>query len=347
MDNTLNMPLVTVLMPVYNGSQFLKETVESVLNQSYTDFIFLIIDDGSTDNSAKIIESFTDKRIQFVKNEINIKLISTLNRGLSLCKTKYICRMDSDDICELNRLKEQVEYMEMNPEVGASGSFIKLLRGNKKLEMRVPLSSEEICAFMLFNSPIAHPSVILRSSVLSTHHLKYDKDYIHAEDYKLWQEISKYSKLGNIGKSLLNYRVHENQITSDPKNKYEKENTLRKIRTEQLEYFGVSFSNDELRWHQLIADGLKTTNKEDLSACFNWLVKLNDYNLYSKKLDNQALTYVLHERAIRISINSLGLKNGFFFYLSSVLRKKVKLSFNSKLKLLSEFRILFKRYLNK
>ncbi len=346
MDNNLNMPLVTVLMPVYNGAIFLKETINSVLNQTYADFIFLIIDDGSTDDSVQVIESFTDKRIQFIKNESNLKLISTLNKGLNLCSTKYICRMDCDDICEPTRLKEQVEYMEMNPDVGASGTFIKLLRKNNQLEMRTPLN-DDINSFMLFNSPIAHPSVILRRNVLVENQLQYNSEYIHAEDFKLWQEISNFSKLGNIGKSLLKYRIHEKQITSDPKNKSEKQNTLSKIRTEQLSTFGVSFSDEEFNLHQLIAYGLSVNNKNKLLACYNWLIRLYEHNNNFRKLEDQSLCFVLHERAIRVAINSLGLFNGFIFYLNSGFRKKVKLSFKTKFKLLSEFKILIKRYINR
>jgi glycosyltransferase involved in cell wall biosynthesis len=347
MDKNISTSLLTVLMPVYNSAPFLRETMNSVLNQTFRNFIFLIIDDASTDESVKIIESFKDERIQLIKNETNLKLIATLNKGLEICKTKYICRMDSDDVCLPDRFKMQVEYMETHSEVGASGSAINLMKGNKLLEMKVPAKLHQISAFMLFNSPMAHPSVILRKSVLDQLELKYNKEYIHAEDYKLWCDISMHAKIGNINNVLLNYRVHENQITSNPKNKTEKEITLKKIRCEQLNAFNINYSDEELQLHQIIADGLKPEDLKNLEEGFEWLIKLHNHNLKTGKFDSNSFNAILHERAIRLGINTLGLKKGFIFYIKSRFRKEVKMNFTTKFDLYWEFRTLFKRYLKR
>src|SRR5688572_768328 len=117
----INPPLISVLMPVYNAGPYLKESIESVLAQTYDNFEFLIINDGSTDSSEKEILSYNDVRIHYVKCETNSGLIATLNQGLALATGKYIVRMDADDICRPQRFEKQVRFMENHPEIGICG----------------------------------------------------------------------------------------------------------------------------------------------------------------------------------------------------------------------------------
>ncbi|SVC41049.1 uncharacterized protein METZ01_LOCUS293903, partial [marine metagenome] len=112
-----NLPLITVLMPVYNGAKYLNEAIDSILNQTFQNFEFIIIDDGSTDDSVKIIKSYDDNRIRLVENRNNLGQSETLNKGLSLTRGKYIARMDQDDISMPERLKKQFEFMENNSDV--------------------------------------------------------------------------------------------------------------------------------------------------------------------------------------------------------------------------------------
>lgn len=347
MAKDVNIPIVTVLMPVYNSSAFLKETIDSVLNQTYRDFVFLIIDDGSTDDSLKIINSYSDNRIKVVKNEKNLKLVATLNKGLQLCETKYIIRMDSDDICDANRIKEQVAFMEANPSIGVSGTFIQLMKAGKRLKVKLPTQAKDVKAFMLFNSPLAHPSVILRKRVLSDNGITYDTAFIHAEDYQMWHSISKYSDIANIGKNLLFYRVHENQITSNPKNKLDKDNSLRKIRAEQLNLFGLQYNESELNCHQIISDGIKAENDKMLADCYTWLCKICTHNKTNNYFDKDSLNKILHERALRLSINTYGLKKGIKEYRKSQLNKLSPLNLKLKYSLFLEYLVLAKRYLNR
>jgi glycosyltransferase involved in cell wall biosynthesis len=105
---------ISILMPVYNGEKYLREAIDSILNQTFTDFEFLIVDDGSTDNSVEIINSYQNSRINLVKNDKNEGLVYTLNRGLSLAKGEYIARMDCDDISLPERLKKQIDFLDSN-----------------------------------------------------------------------------------------------------------------------------------------------------------------------------------------------------------------------------------------
>ena len=147
-------PLVTVLMPVYNGEKYLKEAIESILNQTFKDFEFLIINDGSTDNSVKIIQSFNDLRIRLIHNESNIGLIKTLNKGLKLSNGKYIARMDCDDVSLPKRLSVQINFMEKHPEIGVCGSWVKIIGLEQKFINKYPQKHEEARHIFYLTRPL-------------------------------------------------------------------------------------------------------------------------------------------------------------------------------------------------
>jgi len=202
------MPTLTVLMPVYNGEKYLRESIESILEQTFTDFDFLIVDDGSTDNSALIINSYNDTRIKYLKNEKNLGIVHSLNRGLDLATGDYIARMDCDDISLPNRLEKQVLFMEGNPDIGISGTWVQIFgEQSNNAVWKYPYDPKEISYALLFNSVLAHPSVIIRMSFLKNYGLRYDPEYIYAEDYNLWVVADNYFKLANIPEVLLKYRL--------------------------------------------------------------------------------------------------------------------------------------------
>jgi glycosyltransferase involved in cell wall biosynthesis len=202
---------VTVLMPVYNGEPYLREAMESILNQSFTDFEFLIINDGSTDRSVDIILSYPDPRIRLVDNDQNIGLVHTLNRGIDLANGEFIARMDGDDISMPERFSKQVAFMERHPEVGVYGGWIEYFMG-RELVMKFPASDADIRQALPSYNPIAHPTVMIRREVLKDHHLYYDPEYRHVEDYELWTRLSAITCFANIQEVVLKYRIHPAQI---------------------------------------------------------------------------------------------------------------------------------------
>jgi glycosyltransferase involved in cell wall biosynthesis len=204
-------PKITVLMPVYNGEQYLREAIESILNQSYTDFDFLIIDDGSTDQSANIINSYPDPRIRLVENERNMGLIHTLNRGIDLANSKFIARMDCDDISMPNRLSKQLALMEQHPAVGVCGGWIEYFMG-KQLILKFPVNDKDIKHALLSYNPMAHPAIMIRAEVIKKNHIYYDPEYQHVEDYELWARLSSITCFANIPEVILKYRIHPIQI---------------------------------------------------------------------------------------------------------------------------------------
>lgn len=211
----------SILLPVFNAEKTITETLQSIINQTYKDFEIIIINDGSTDNSELYILNFKDERIKYYKNKTNKGLIYTLNRGIELCKGQYIIRMDADDIMLPSRIDTQIKFMDNNPQILASGSAVIKFYTNKKYTRiyTPPLSPEEIDAKILLGSPIPHPSSIIRKEILTKFNIKYDYNYLHAEDYKLWYDLSKYGLLANIKKPLIKYRCSETQISQKYNNK--------------------------------------------------------------------------------------------------------------------------------
>jgi glycosyltransferase involved in cell wall biosynthesis len=214
MKNNLS-PKITVLMPVYNGEKYLREAIESILCQTYTDFEFLIINDGSTDNSRKIIESYSDHRINLINNPTNIKLIKTLNKGLEIARGEYIARMDCDDISMPERFAKQVAFMDDHKEVGLLGTSFNLIdsKGIYSGQYIVPLEHNLLCWSLCFYCPICHPSVMLRKDVVCSAG-GYDAECVHAEDYELWYRLSKKSIIANLPDVLLCLRKHQVNISS-------------------------------------------------------------------------------------------------------------------------------------
>jgi glycosyltransferase involved in cell wall biosynthesis len=203
---------LSVVMPVYNGAETLQEAIESILEQTYTQFELIIGDDGSTDDSWNIIRKQTDTRIRAFRNQENKGLIATLNEGIRVATGSLIARMDQDDIALPRRFEKQVKFMLDNPHIGISGTLIQRF-GALEDRPDFPCNEEEVNTAFFFFNPISHPTAMIRSSVLREFKLTYNKDYIHAEDYQLFWEISRKSSAANYPEVLLNYRVHPSQIT--------------------------------------------------------------------------------------------------------------------------------------
>jgi glycosyltransferase involved in cell wall biosynthesis len=210
------MKSLSVLMPVYNCEEFIRESIQSILSQTFKDFELLIIDDASTDDTALIIHSFGDSRIRYYRNDGNRGVIYSLNRGLNLSSCKYIARMDGDDMMTPERLLEQFNFMENNPDVDIAGTWY--FTSDTMQICRVDSTPEQCRIRLLEIPPVAHPSVIMRTDSLRKHNLTYKSEYIHAEDYFLWAEAStKGLTITNIPKPLLIYRIHNQQISAQKK----------------------------------------------------------------------------------------------------------------------------------
>jgi glycosyltransferase involved in cell wall biosynthesis len=281
-----DIPLVTVLMPVYNSEMFLRDAIESILNQTYNNIEFLIINDGSTDSSENIILDYIhDRRIIYVINPENIKLIDTLNRGIAISKGKYIVRMDSDDISLPNRIEDLVTFMEKdeNKKVGVCGSFFKKI-GVKEEEVKYPVSDSDLRFALFFYNPICHPTSIWRKSIINRHNLKFKREYLHAEEYEFWVQISEVSEIKNIDRVLLKYREHSLQV-SNLHAKIQKE-TARKVRSKLLLQIDESLSENHFDlWEKIILNE-NHENHENHFISIQFIEHLILKNEKNKVIDN-------------------------------------------------------------
>lgn len=272
-------PKITVLMPVYNAQQYLNEAIDSILNQTFTDFEFLIINDGSTDGSKKIILSYKDPRIRYLENKKNLGVTKTLNRGLRLAKGEYIARMDADDISLPNRFKKQVEFIEKNLQVAVCGTWARLI-GNKSHNNDIwksPSDFQSIKSLALFYSPIYHPTVLIRNNMLKRYNLSYNPSFTHAEDYELWVRIMKKAKVANLKEVLLFHRIHPGEVGNIYKQTQVE--SANRVRLYQLNKLGIFPKPEELAVHQAISYWQFKPDKEFVHAARLWLKKLFIANL--------------------------------------------------------------------
>jgi glycosyltransferase involved in cell wall biosynthesis len=200
-------PEISVLMPAYNAERYLKEAIESIIKQSFTDFELIVVDDGSTDQTGKILQELAggDPRIHLFANQKNLGIVRTLNLGLVECKGKYIARMDADDISLPNRLQIQYDYLEAHPEVGALGSALSYIDGQSK-ELHVNRYSD-LHKSLLLENPLFHPTVMFRNATIQVNQIHYREKFQWAEDYSFWLEIYQYSTLAALDEILVLYRI--------------------------------------------------------------------------------------------------------------------------------------------
>ena len=208
------MATISVVMPTYNTSvPILKEAVESILNQNYQDFEFLIIDDGSVGETEKYLNSLTDSRVRIIRNNYNIGITKSLNIGFQEAKGKYIARMDSDDISMPDRFEKQLEFMETHLDVIMCGTNVTFEKGNVSLYK--PLNDMEMYRIrLLFTNPGPfHSTAFFRHEELLRQNIKDDEQLTYAQDYDMWVQISQNGTIYTLPETLLYYRRHQNQIS--------------------------------------------------------------------------------------------------------------------------------------
>jgi glycosyltransferase involved in cell wall biosynthesis len=215
-------PRISVLLPVYNSEKYVGEAIASILAQTFADFELIIINDGSTDNTAAVVRKYADPRLRFIDNPQNQGLIAVLNQGLDLCTGEYIARMDSDDISLPERLAQQLAFMEAHPAVGVLGTQIEGFPQPKS--MRQP---EKVGAVdLLERCCVWHPTVILRRDIFIRYQLRYDPRFVATEDYELWSRAVRVTQIANLPVVLLRYRWHEAQICATQRQTQRKNDAL-------------------------------------------------------------------------------------------------------------------------
>jgi len=284
-------PLISVVLPVYNGEKYLVEAIDSVLVQSFSDFELIVIDDGSTDGSLRILQEYQkrDKRILLVSRE-NRNLATTLNDSIDIARGEWIVRMDQDDIALPHRFERQLQWLE---QTGADicGSWVKHFGSWDRRTWRGCQSDQAIKMEMLFKSPFVHPSVMMRADLAKQ--LRYDKTCEKAEDYDLWVRAAQAGwKMSNVPEVLLLYRRHATQISTNSLSK--QQNVGEKI---QKRYW--AFMKDFLDLRQESAQevlnliGLRVRPEMDVvDSVFSILLKQNDGEAKKTIMNNLSRLYL-------------------------------------------------------
>lgn len=213
--------LVSVILPVYNAEEYIRDCLQSLVNQTYANLEIIVINDGSTDNSEIIIRDFlNDPRLIFISRP-NQGLVYSLNEGINLASGKYIARMDADDICNLSRICTQVDFFKRNPNYGLLGTRVKLINkdGNVIGKCFRPKYDKRIRTYSLYGSPFAHPTVMFNLNVIPKDKLIYKDSCYPVEDLNLWLELISDYKCANLEDRLLYYRIIETSISSNNSSK--------------------------------------------------------------------------------------------------------------------------------
>lgn len=209
---------VSVIMSVYNGEKYLVDAIDSILNQTFTDLEFIIVNDGSTDRSSEILsqKAFEDARILVLDNESNLGLTKSLNRALDKSVGKFIARQDADDVSDSSRLKRQLSVLSDNPEIGLVGTSVQIIDENGLVGRIYPalVHDTDIRWQMLFRNVFKHSSIVVRSEIINSHGIRYNEQLVYAQDYELWSRVLLYCKATNIDEPLVKYRVHGKQIST-------------------------------------------------------------------------------------------------------------------------------------
>lgn len=291
-----DLPLVSVLMPVFNCGLYIEESVQSVLNQAFSNFELIIIDDCSTDNTTDIIKKFSDSRIRLYEKGNNSGLIDSLNFGISIAKGEFIARMDGDDICLPERFSKQVNFLIENPDILMVGTALKRF-GVIEDEVIYPENHKDIAVRLCFNSPFGHPTIMGRKWIFEKY--KYNKDFEDAEDYELWTHLVFEGKLANIGEVLLLYRTHKNQV-SNKKSANQKANAIKcRLRMLDALQIGVKYSNEEII-NYLLPNSNSLEECKKINEFYNFIISQNkslavfDKTTFEKKMESLKMNLLKH-----------------------------------------------------
>lgn len=295
-------PKISVIMPCYNCEKYVGKAIQSILSQTFENFEFIIINDGSTDNSEKEINNYLeDPRIKYHALTKNRGNYPARNMGIYMAKGKYIAVMDSDDISDINRLLLQFDYMEANPNIGCIGSQGYWINEQDEIigNLNIPTDYRRVKINLLRNNFTLHPSLMFRNSFLKKYKLSYNEDFTYSADYDLVARASHLFKISNLPNRLLKYRFHDSQISS--KKRHQQMQFADTIRFSQLNRLGVFLQNQEVEAYQRIMKGQISTEAE-LAQCLDLFNKILDQNQKNRLFVNKHLYEFFEE--ILFEVNS-------------------------------------------
>jgi glycosyltransferase involved in cell wall biosynthesis len=291
--NTLtHPPVISVILPTYNNDQYLLSALKSILNQTFSDFELIVINDGSTDNTAKILSRIHDSRLKIITHQQNQGKVASCNQGINLAQGEFIARMDGDDLIHPQKFAAQVNYLRQHPQVVMVGTRMKRMCGRT---YRYPLDHETIRTSFLVENVISQPSVMWRRAFFITHQLYYNPHFDIAEDYDLWTRVALVGQIANLPYVYHYYRWHKGQETQTKINQ-QRHNTAQiiyrqlKVLLPQIKAEKIIFLFDFSR-PKTIADLQEVSDIFTQLLTRNRQKKLYQQNILLKVLANKYLSF--------------------------------------------------------
>jgi len=307
---TMQIPEISVIIPVFNAASFLHDSIESILNQTFSDFELIILNDKSTDESLEIIKKFQskDNRIIIIDKEQNVGPADLRNEGINAARGKFIALMDADDIAIPTRFEKQIKVLKNNPEIGVCGTWFTFFGQKKNKIIKHNVHNDAIKVAFLHSCNIGNPTVMLKKEVLGE--LKFDNYYIIAEDYDLWSRLLAKTNFYNIPESLLNYRQHPNNISKtkiDGANRF-----VKQVKINQLHNLNIDSTDPKIEFYLNAVSFKKGLSTEEIIETINVSKNLLSQNNNLKYFNNEILQKHITKNLIR-TVRNAGSYN-FSFY---------------------------------
>ncbi|KKR58799.1 MAG: WbfO protein [Candidatus Curtissbacteria bacterium GW2011_GWA1_40_47] len=235
----MKIPKVSVIMSVYNGLPYLKEAIKSILNQTYRNFEFIIVDDASEDKTWEYLKNLKEERVKLMRNKKNLGLAASLNIALRQSQGDFIARMDADDISLPSRFEEQIKFLNKNSSIDLCGTWVDLVNDEGEIvgEKKFPVDDNNIKKALAWYSPIIHPTFMARK-IFYKKMGGYDATFDYAEDYDLLLRARGKFKMTNIGQKLLLWRLGNKRRSRSEMNKIDKAEL--RIRIAEIKRNGIS-----------------------------------------------------------------------------------------------------------
>lgn len=339
------MAKVSIVMCAYNSEKYIAESIESILNQTFADFEFIIINDASTDKTEEIIKTYQskDSRVKLLQNKYKKGISGAANTGLDAAQGEFIARMDSDDISLPTRLEAQIKFLESHPEIGVCGAWVKLIGVDEDIVWENPTDPDYIKCIMIFYGAISNPVVMFRRNILESNQLRYMDTA--AEDYEMYVRLSRVTKLTNIPKVLLHYRMH--QTNFGKVNRQIQNESANYIRLNQIQELGIVATPQEESIHTNIGFWNIKQDSNFLKLADLWFKKLITANLKKGIFPEPTFSNLMIEKWIDIykASDYLGTKLVFKFIIRMMYptaSKRLRIKYTKNL-----IQIYIKKLLNK
>ncbi len=319
-------PVLTVVMPIYNGERYVREAIDSILAQTFDDFELIIINDGSTDGSSDIIKSYQDSRIRIINNKKNQGIPYNRNLGLKEAKGAFLCWADCDDLSLPTRFEKQLDFLSKNPDYGGCGTWLGRFKGSHTSSILKALANaEDIKASLLFRpATVPNATAMLRMSEIRKHNLCYNTELPISEDYDFVFRCAQHLKFTNIQELLYMYRDSETSIMKQFEALEERQYQIQKtIYKRALDGLGLNYSEEDLRTYQSICSEKIFENFNEFTAAYALLQKIEAANNVANIYDRKNLHKVLGNQFFFFTkkASKFGFKTFWFF-----LRKSIKKS---------------------